>query len=192
MSDSAEQSADTADAADETGSPFFSGPVVVQKKILIIGLAGIATVCALLAAIITFVAMHSGGQDDVVRLEKSIATLKEENRAAMKQVDELRALHARAVAEKRCDTGDGSNNCAAPATEKAHPSAPGMLPQPGATANSAAMEAAVRGPAPAGRPATSPGKLSLGEFAEELSKIPGVAVDGNLSPRTDRPSQDKR
>ena len=192
MSDSAAQPADATEAADEAGSQFFSGPVVVQKKLLILGLAGIAAICSLLAAIITFVVVHSGGQDDVARLENSVKKLKEENRAALKQVDELRELHARAVAERRCDTGDGSGNCPAPAMEMAQPSAPGRLPQSGITANAALTESVARGPVPAGRPATSPGKLSLGEFAEELSKIPGVAVDGTLSPRTERPPQDKR
>lgn len=185
MNDPATQSADVTDddAPANAIGRFLSGPIVVQKKILILGVAGVAAICSLLAAIITFVIAYYGGQDDVARLERSVAKLKEENRAALKQVDELRQLHARTVADRSCDSGDGSGNCPAPATEKAQSPAPGIQPPPGATARATATDQA---------PATSSGKLSLGEFAQEIGKIPGVAVDGTLSPRTERPPQDKR
>jgi hypothetical protein len=195
---------------EEPGEQSRAAPIVIQRKAFVIWLAATAIAGALLAATAMIVTGHSHSREEIARLEASIGKLSEEKQTAVMQLDELRGSHyAQVIAERRCEVIDGLEDCLkaglkrperfaeidrqflearrAPASKPAEQGQPAS----GRTATTTARaESAPRTPAPA---APSAGrKMSLDEFAQELGKIPGVAVDGNVSESPDDPAPAKK
>lgn len=190
------------------------GPIVVQRKAAFIWLAATAGAASLLtvAAIVGAGRFHS--QEEISRLEATVGKLNEEKQLAVKQLDELRRSHyAQVIAERRCEVIDGLEDCLkaglkrperfaesdrqfleAKRAPQAKPDEQAKTASAATTGNpptrSARAEPAASARVPDSPPTTR--KLTLDEFAQELGKIPGVAVDGNISESPGNPAPAKK
>lgn len=191
-----------------------ASPIVIQKKAFVVWLAAAAGAASLLtvSAIVATGRFH--GQEEISRLEKAIATLTEEKQATLKQLDELRNSHyAQVIAERRCEVIDGLEDCLKAGLKRperfaeidrqfleakrapaAKPPVQGNTTTAGTVARTptrtARSEPATREPAAASPPGDR--KLTLDEFAKEISRIPGIAVDGNVSEGPAPPPPDRK
>ncbi len=205
---------DTELTDEDLAGPARAGPIVIQRKAFFIWLAATAGIASLLTvtAIIAMGRFH--GQEEISRLEKTIATLTGEKQVALKQLDELRNSHyAQVIAERRCEVIDGLEDCLKAGLKrperfaeidrqfleaKRAPAAKSPLQGNTATAgtatrtqtNTARGETSIREAAVASPPGNR--KLTLDEFAKEIGKIPGVAVDGNISENPENPVPEKK
>lgn len=190
------------------------GPIVVQRKAALIWLAATAGGAALLTVTAIIGAGRFHSQEEISRLESTIGKLNEEKQLVVKQLDELRRSHyAQVIAERRCEVIDGMEDCLkaglkrperfaesdrqfleakrAPAAKPAEQGKTASAATTGnASARTARAEPAARERAPDSPPTTR--KLTLDEFAQELGKIPGVAVDGNIAESPDNPAPTKK
>lgn len=207
--------ADDADApgGEDLGEQTRASPISIQKKVLAAGLAGAALAGSLLTAMVMIVTGHSHSREEISRLEKSIGILAEEKQVAQAQADRLRSLReVRLIAERRCEVIDGLDDCLAAGLKRPERFAEsdrqfleaGQRPQPrppeqaakatiATAARTATAESAPPKPAPQAQPAPrASGKMSLGEFSQELQKIPGVAVDSNVAEGPGRGTDDRK
>ena len=199
---------------EELAEQFRASPIVIQKKAFVVWLAATAGAASLLTltAIIAVGRFH--GQEEISRLEKAVATLADEKQAALKQLDELRNSHyAQVIAERRCEVIDGLEDCLKAGLKRperfaeidrqfleAKRAPAAKAPEPGRTATArtevkpatkaARSESAAKEIATDSPPGTR--KLTLDEFAKELGKIPGIAVDGNISESPENPAPEKK
>jgi hypothetical protein len=195
-----------------------AGPISVPRKILALWLAAAAVGGSVLGVAVMMVTGNSHSEAEISRLQTSIARLTEENKAVQKQHSDLSATYARMVAERRCEIIDGLDDCLAAglkrperfaesdrqllaARQLAEPSsspAPASTDAPTVKATPVPPTAdGATQPAPSAAPAAAPPtaptrKLSLGEFADELNKIPGVAVEGGAPGKTAPPADGKK
>lgn len=193
---------------DESGGSSPATPMTIQRKAFVIWLAATAAAGALLTVMVMIASGHFHSRDELARLEKTIGKLTAEKQAALKQLDELRNSHyAQAIAERRCEVIDGLEDCLraglkrperfaeidrqflearrAPASK---PEELGQAPSGRPATKTARAESGPRTPAPTPAAPSAGRKMSLDEFTQELSKIPGVAVDGNISESPDSPA----
>jgi hypothetical protein len=195
-----------------------AGPIVIQKKAFFTWLAAAAGAASLLTLTGIIAAGRFHSQAEISRLETTIGKLADEKQAALKQLDELRNSHyAQVIAERRCEVIDGLEDCLKAGLKRperfaeidrqfleakrapaAKPPVQGTTTTAGTTAGTAARTPAktVRSE-PVAKEVTvaaPPGnrKLTLDEFAKEISKIPGIAVDGNISESPETPSPEKK
>lgn len=182
-----------------------AGPISVPRKTLALWLAAAAAGGSLLGVAAMMLSGHAHSQAEISLLETSIAKLGEENKAIQKQHNDVRAAYARMIAERRCEVIDGLDDCLAAGLrrperfaasdrqllEARRPPEPPPT-EPAKVENSAPAEAAAGGAAQAAPAAVPARKLSLGEFAAELNKIPGVAVEGGAPGKTEAPADDKK
>lgn len=209
----------SADDSVEPGDEELAGqspasPIVIQKKAFVLWLAATAGAASLLTVTAIIAAGRFHGQEEISRLEKSVATLTGEKQVALKQLDELRNSHyAQVIAERRCEVIDGLEDCLKAGLKrperfaeidrqflevKRAPAAKSPVLNNTATAGTAARtptktapsESTTREVAVASPPGNR--KLTLGEFAQELSKIPGVAVDGQTEEQQPRIADGKK
>ena len=191
-----------------------AGPIVIQKKAFFTWLAAAAGV----ASVLTLIAIVSAGrfhsQEEISRLEAIIRKLADEKQAALKQLDELRNSHyAQVIAERRCEVIDGLEDCLKAGLKRperfaeidrqfleakralaAKPPLQGTTTTAGTAARTPAKTVRSEPVAKEVTVAAPPGnrKLTLDEFAKEISKIPGIAVDGNISESPETPSPEKK
>jgi hypothetical protein len=191
-----------------------ASPIVIQKKAFIIWLAATAGVASVLTVTAVIAMGRFHGQAEISSLEKTIGTLTSEKQLALKQLDDLRNSHyAQVIAERRCEVIDGLEDCLkaglkrperfaeidrqfleAKRTPAAKPPAQGMAEAAGTAARTPTRTARSEPAARATAADSPPGnrKLTLDEFAKELGKIPGIAVDGNVSENPDNPAPEKK
>jgi len=191
-----------------------ASPIVIQKKAFVVWLAAAAGAAAMLTLIAIVGAGRFHSQEEISRLEKTIGQLTDEKQVALKQLDALRNSHyAQVIAERRCEVIDGMEDCLKAGLKrperfaeidrqfleaKRAPAAKPQVQVNTATAGTAARaltkparsesttrEVAVASP-------TGNRKLTLDEFAKEISKIPGIAIDGNISESPENPSPEKK
>ena len=201
---------------EDLAEQFRPSPIVIQRKAFFIWLAAAAGAASLLTvtAIIAMGRFH--GQEEISRLEKAVATLTGEKQVALKQLDELRNSHyAQVIAERRCEVIDGLEDCLKAGLKRPErfaeidrqfleaKRAPAAKPAEQGTATTArtaartartesvARQPAAAPPAPPGTTGTT-GKMSMDEFARELSNIPGVAVEGQTVEQPARAADDKK
>ena len=191
-----------------------ASPIVIKKKAFVAWLAAAAGVASLLTILVIIATGHFHSQEKISRLEKNIAKLTDEKQTALKQLDELRNSHyAQTIAEQRCEVIDGLEDCLKAGLKrperfaesdrqfleiKRAPAAKPSLEGDTATADAAPRtpskaaraESTVREVAAASPPGTR--KLTLDEFTKEISKIPGVAIDGNASESPENPTPEKK
>lgn len=211
-SSSADDSVEPGD--EELAGQSLASPIVIQKKAFVVWLAATAGAASLLTVTTIIATGRFHGQEEISRLEKAIATLTDEKQVALKQLDELRNSHyAQVIAERRCEVIDGLEDCLKAGLKrperfaeidrqfleaKRAPAAKSPAQDNTATAGTAARtptktarsESTTREVAVASPPGNR--KLTLGEFAQELSKIPGVAVDGQTAEQPPRIADDKK
>lgn len=192
------------------GEHALASPISVPKKTLALWLAAAVIGGSLLGVAAMMISGHSRSQEEISRLEASVAKLAEENKAVQKQHNDLRTAYARMIAERRCEVIDGLDDCLAAGLrrpehfaesdrqllESRRPPEPAPEPakgdNPAPAAKTTQMEATASGALPPA-PSTAPArKLSLGEFAKELNKIPGVAVDGTAPGKAEAPADGKK
>lgn len=196
-----------------------AGPISVPRKILALWLAAAAVGGSVLGVAVMMVTGNSHSGTEISRLQTSVARLTEENKTVQKQHSDLSAAYARMVAERRCEIIDGLDDCLAAGLKRPErfaesdrqllaarhlPKPPSPAPAntntPASAVDAAQAEPAAGGttqPAPSATPQATPSaaparKLSLGEFAEELNKIPGVAVEGGAPGKTEAPTDGKK
>ncbi|MCX7146941.1 MAG: hypothetical protein NT042_12240 [Sulfuritalea sp.] len=191
-----------------------AGPIVIQKKAFFTWLAAAAGVASALTLIAIVSAGRFHSQEEISRLETVIGKLTDEKQAALKQLDELRSSHyAQVIAERRCEVIDGLEDCLKAGLKrperfaeidrqfleaKRPPAAKPPVQGTATTAGTAARTPAkiVRSESTAKEVAVAapPGnrKLTLDEFAKEISKIPGIAVEGNVSDSQESPTPEKK
>lgn len=213
---SASHGGDASELANEVlGEHVPAGPVSVQRKTLALWLAAAAAGGSLLGVVAMMVTGNSHSQAEISLLQTSIAKLGEESKAVQKQHNEVRAAYARMIAEQRCEVIDGLDDCLAAGLRRPErfaasdrqllearrppeppPPDPAKTESSAPATNTAQAEPATKGstqPAPSATPsAAASRKLSLGEFAEELNKIPGVAVEGTTSGKAEAPADGKK
>lgn len=178
-------------------------PIIMQRKALILWLIAASATASLLTVTAIIGAGRFHSQEEISRLEKTIGKLAEEKQSALKQLNDLRNSHyAQTIAERRCEVIDGLEDCLraglkrperfaesdrqlleARRTAAAKPMEPDRTATADAAARTPIKTARIEPPARERTPATPPTtrKLTLDEFAQELGKIPGVAVDRNIA-----------
>lgn len=199
---------------EELAGQFRASPIVIQKKAFLVWLAATAGAASLLTVTAIIAAGRFHGQEEISRLEEAVASLTDEKQIALKQLADLRNSHyAQVIAERRCEVIDGLEDCLKAGLKrperfaeidrqfleaKRPPAAKAAEPRKTANAGSevkpatktARSEPAAREPAADSPPGTR--KLTLDEFAKELGKIPGIAVDGNISESPENPAPEKK
>lgn len=210
---------DSVEPGDEPGDEELAGqspasPIVIQRKAFFIWLAATAGAASLLTLTTVIATGRFHGQEEISRLEKAVATLAGEKQVAVKQLDELRNSHyAQVIAERRCEVIDGLEDCLRAGLKRperfaesdrqfleAKRAPAAKSPVQGNAANAAT---AARTPTKTARSESTvreitadsppgPRKLTLDEFAKELGKIPGVAVDGNIPESPKNPAPEKK
>lgn len=188
--------AGNAEPGEIRGDQFRVGPLVIRKKIAIIGLAAATLVIILSSAVAMGISGYLRGREDIARLEKTIVKLTEEKAALQKKFDALNSTtNVQMIAERRCEVIDGLEDCLAAGLKRPPRFAESdrqyletrraALEKSAKSGSAAAPTGAAGASAGAASPAApAPGKLSIGEFTEELRKIPGVAVESNVSEHT--------
>jgi hypothetical protein len=217
MNKSAQPTSGATDGGDQTdessGEPFRSSAITIQRKMLIAGTAALVLVVSVLTAVIVIVAWSFSAHDEVPALEKTVAKLTKEKQVAQKRYDDLLLAHSKLIAERRCEAPDGLDDCLAAGLTRPEQfaeadrqtlEARAVMLQPHslrknrrmagteAVAETAARPAEASPGEPARAPSAANGKVSLGEFVEELRKIPGVAVDGGQPVKPGRAAENPK
>ena len=191
-----------------------ASPIVIQKKAFFMWLAAAAGAASLLTLTAIIATGRFHGQEEISRLEKTVATLTSEKQVALQQVGELRNSHyAQVIAERRCEVIDGLEDFLKAGLKrperfaeidrqfleaKRAPAAKSPMQGNTTTAGTAARTpskiARSESPAKEVAVAAPPGnrKLTLDEFAKEISKIPGIAVEGSVSESPENPVPEKK
>ena len=191
-----------------------AGPIVIQKKAFFTWLAAAAVAASLLTLTGIIAAGRFHSPEEISRLETTIGKLTDEKQATLKQLDELRSSHyAQVIAERRCEVIDGLEDCLKAGLKRperfaeidrqfleakrapaAKPPVQGTTTTAGTVARTPAKIVRSESAAKEVTAAAPPGnrKLTLDEFAKEISKIPGIAVEGNVSDSQENPTPEKK
>ena len=159
--------------------------ISIRRNVLLAWIAAAAALAAAIGGMTAYLAGHS----EVSRLQAAIRKLEGEKGVMQRQYDDLRRSYGQMIAKERCEVIDGMDDCLAAGLTRPQRFADADRQLVEArhakelqrAAEEAVLEAKKARPvrkADNKQPAqSSSGKISLGEFLEEIKKIPGVGVD---------------
>jgi cell division protein FtsL len=185
------------------------GPYLVEKKLLINGLAATAALAVLIAITVILATGHYRAQGEIARLQKEVVQLNEDKRAAVDRYDQMRSSYAQLLAERRCEVIDGVEDCRSAGLMRPErfaesdrqfldgrrmprvkrPPQDGAAIPESATRPSAPEAAPGKSAPPAPRPS---GMMSVDQLAQELGKIPGVSTESGKPETANRVAEDAK